>query len=140
MKGAGGGRPAKPEGQRRNRNALTKEPIHVSSDARVVDVPAPMVALGEVGDRVWAAMWLRPVATLWDPVDVPALTRMVLLQVGEPDPKTLAEIRQLEDRFLLNPYARAQQRVVIDGGDPDEEAIADVSELDDFTRRLRQSG
>lgn len=116
MRGAGGGRPRKPDDQRRNRNAPSRHDIVVYTDARVAVVPDPPIPL--VGRQVpaWEALWREPVATLWSTADVGAVLRMVILQTSAQTYRQsglLAELRQLEDRFLLNPYSRAQQRVVI---------------------------
>ena len=120
MKGAGGGRPRKPEGQARHRNPSTKDTIRISANAQVDEIPDPAVPFNELRQEVWEQMWSQPVATLWDRADIAALTRLVILQTTAEvysDRGLLAEVRQLEDRFLLSPYARAQQRVVIDDGD-----------------------
>lgn len=143
MKGAGGGRPRKPKNQRRHRNKPTKDTIRVQPAARVSKVPEPALKLNQAQQRLWSRMWDQPIATLWDEGDVAALSRLVVLQTTRAaitDPKTLTEIRQLEDRFLMNPYSRAQQRVVIVGQDPDgdEEGDADVSQLDEYRRRAQQ--
>lgn len=85
--------------------------------------------------QVWDEMWSNPIATLWDPIDVVPLTRLVFLQTSPEallDKGLLAEMRQLEDRFLLNPYARAQQRVVIAEA---EEPVARVKPV--RARKLR---
>lgn len=117
MRGAGGGRPPKPAEDRRHRNPPTKDTITVYADDRVEHVPDPMLPFTGTRRELWDRMWAQPVAVLWDVVDVAALTRMVLLQTSTEvirDSRMLIELRQLEDRFLLNPYARAQQRVVIE--------------------------
>jgi hypothetical protein len=138
MRGAGGGRPRKPAGQTRHRNKPTKDTIAVPASARVPEPPEPMVELDGTRRRVWDAMWATPVATLWDRVDVPVLTRLVMLQCSKEallDKDLLTEMRHLEDRFLLNPYARAQQRVVIEGTGQDDVELPDVPDLDEYRRR-----
>lgn len=119
MRGAGGGRPQKPPEERRHRNPPTKDTIVVYSDDRVGTVPEPVLPFDGIRRDLWNQMWAQPIAVLWDVVDVAALTRMVLLQTSASamsDSRLLIELRQLEDRFLLNPYARAQQRVVLEDG------------------------
>jgi hypothetical protein len=148
MKGAGGGRPRKPAGQIRHRNKPTKETVRVPAGARVAEVPDPSVTFTKAQRAVWDGLWAQPIATLWDEADVPSLSRLVVLQTSRKaifDRGLLAEMRQMEDRFLLNPYARAQQRVEIVGeaGDegPDEEGEASViSHFEDARRRLRGAG
>lgn len=90
--------------------------------------------LSGIRRTIWDGMWGQPVATLWNLVDVAPLTRLVILQttleaLGDKD--LLAEMRHLEDRFLLNPYSRAQQRVVLAGEDIDVE----VDDIADARRR-----
>lgn len=124
MRGAGGGRPSKPANERRHRNPPTKDTIIVYADDRVANIPEPILPFEGQRRELWVQMWAQPVAVLWDPVDVAPLSRMVMLQTSATtfiDSRLLIELRQLEDRFLLNPYARAQQRVVIERRD--EEAV-----------------
>ncbi len=149
MRGAGGGRPRKPEGTTVHRNKPTRTAITVEAAARVDEIPEPAVQMTGLRRKVWDAMWSNPIATLWDPIDVLPLTRLVLLQTSPEallDKGLLAEMRHLEDRFLLNPYARAQQRVELVGEAapvPAAEARAEakreagkVSRLEDRRRRL----
>lgn len=86
-------------------------PLVVSRDARVDRVPDAALTLPPSAASAWDALWRLPVATLWDRSDVPALTRLVLLQRSPQTfqtPGLLAEMRQLEDRFLLSPRARLE--------------------------------
>lgn len=145
-RGAGAGRPRK-DGPTRHRNPSQRDSIVVAADARAQVVPEPVYPLTTASGReLWEFLWGLPIASLWDPADAPAITRMVQLQSkrsGTLDPRTLAEIRQLEDRFLLNPYARAQQRVVIEhtaGAGSDAQGAAGVTELDQFRSRLQKGG
>jgi hypothetical protein len=136
MRGAGGGRPRKPPGQARHRNPSTRDTITVAADARVEEPPPPMIPLNGPALYLWEGMWQHPVATLWERTDVAPLTRLVMLQTSATallNKDLLAEMRHLEDRFLLNPYARAQQRVVI--GDGDQGGPSDVPDLDEYRRR-----
>jgi hypothetical protein len=96
-----------------------------------------MIPLNGPAKYLWEAMWGHPVATLWTLADVAPLTRLVMLQTSSTallNKDLLAEMRHLEDRFLLNPYARAQQRVVIGDGDQDDRT-SDVPDLDEYRRR-----
>jgi len=141
-KGAGGGRPRKPVGTTRHRNPPMRGSILVPADARVAAIPEPVMPITGVRLDIWNSMWSQPIATLWNLVDLAPLTRLVILQTtldafGSKD--LLAEMRQLEDRFLLNPYSRAQQRVVI--GDGEEAPDGDqVAWIDDARRRLHGAG
>lgn len=143
MRGAGGGRPSKPEAQRRNKNPRMKDTIRLHVDDRPAVVPDPAVEFTGVRADLWAAMWDRPVAMLWDAADVGPLTRMVVLQTTPEvyrSDRLLAEVRQLEDRFFLNPYSRVQQRITLVGDDGEEGVDGDVSWIDDARARLREPG
>ena len=64
----------------------------------------------------WTTVWASPMATQWSPADVPSLVRLAVLIddcMVTADPRTGAEIRQLEDRFGLSPQARLKLRWVI---------------------------
>jgi hypothetical protein len=140
MRGAGGGRPRlPPDENRRRRPPPTKDTIVVYADDRVDHVPDPVLPFDGLRRQLWDRMWAQPIAVLWDVVDVAALTRMVMLQTSAAamtEPRMLLELRNLEDRFLLNPYARAQQRVVIEHrGSVEEAPAAGVSSLE----RARQA-
>lgn len=141
-KGATGGRPRKPAGTTRHRNPPMRGTIVVPADARVAKIPEPPLPLSGVRLEIWNAMWSQPIATLWNLVDLAPLARLVILQTSLEAFKSrdlLAEMRQLEDRFLLNPYSRAQQRVVIDDageGEPD----GNVAWFEDAKRRLHGAG
>lgn len=114
---------------RRHRNPPTRGTIRVAADARVDDVPEPALPLEGDARTLWHRIWTQPVATLWTEADVAPLTRLVQLQIGageSANAKLMGELRQLEDRFLMNPYARAQMRVVV--GD-DEDAPEPVDEI-----------
>jgi hypothetical protein len=96
-----------------------------------------MIPLSGPAKYVWNDMWAHPVATLWQRADVAPLTRLVLLQTSSTallNKDLLAEMRHLEDRFLLNPYARAQQRVVIEDQDRKADGASEVTSLDDWRR------
>jgi hypothetical protein len=70
---------------------------------KTVKVPATVRAW-------WRALWASPISQGYDDVDQPALTRLVVLWAraldGSASIGELAEIRQLEDRYGLNPLAR----------------------------------
>ncbi len=145
MRGAGGGRPSKPPEERRHRNPPTKDTIVVYADERVESVPEPVLPFTGGRRELWDQMWAQPIAVLWDVVDVAALTRMVLMQTSAEtvkDSRLLIELRQLEDRFLLNPYARAQQRVVIEdsGRAQPERGSAPLAGVSSIERARRRAG
>ena len=128
MRGAGGGSFPNPHGIRRNHKPL-REVVKLRTDVTVAAVPEPALPLSERGRELWSRVWTHPVAQLWTEADVGGLSRMVALQAdpdAHSDPKILAEIRQLEDRYLLNPYARRAQRIELLG---DEEETVDTEVL-----------
>ena len=126
MQGAGGGRPAKPDGEKRNRHAPAHESVELPAAGRTDPVPKPHRLLRHDAHDQWEAMWRLPEAAMWRDSDIPTLTRLVSLQVDPEawrDSKLLAEMRQLEDRFGMNPYARRQMRWVI--AEPEDEGKAE---------------
>jgi hypothetical protein len=64
----------------------------------------------------WEAIWTSPCAALWEPYDVVGLLRTAGLVdefwrtplASERLPEIAAELRELEDRYGLNPLARAR--------------------------------
>lgn len=115
-----------------------RRPLVVARDARVERVPDAALTLPPNAADAWVDLWDLPVATLWDRSDVPALTRLVLLQRSPQTfqtPGLLAEMRHLEDRFLLSPRARLEAGVELvdeinDGDGPvlvaTRQAVADA--------------
>lgn len=113
MRGAGGGRPRKPEGTQRHRNRPTHELVELPAGGREGAPPKPIVGLGGDAGRLWRRLWASPVACQWCESDVSGLTRLVQLATSPgvvEDPRRLAELRQLEQQYGLSPYARRQLR------------------------------
>lgn len=113
MRGAGGGRPSKGSAAR-NRNKPTHETVTLPAEGPSV-VPDMPDWLPPDCAQSWAALWTTPEASQWTSADVPAVARMVLMQSDGSvleDNRLLAELRQLEDRFGLNPYARRNMKWV----------------------------
>ena len=141
-KGAGAG--AKPKaGPKRHRNAQMRDDIVLSSAPRTDPIPDPSFPLDGVRREVWDRMWTHPIAVLWIEADCAALTRMVVLQTTPSsfdDRGLLAEMRQLEDRYLLNPYSRVQQRVKFAGAEAGEEGTASVSDISAWRERIEGTG
>lgn len=125
MRGAGGGRPSKGAAAR-NRAKPTVERVVLPKVGPPGPAPKPMVRLEAAAGRLWKAMWTRPEAWQWAEADVPALTRLVVLQLDPRawlDPRLLSEMRQLEDRYGMNPYARKQMRWVREDEEVDDELV-----------------
>lgn len=101
-----------------------RRPLVVDPGARVERVPSPAFDLPASAADAWDGLWSLPIATLWDAADVPALTRLVVLQRSPKtfqEPGLLAEMRHLEDRFLLNPSSRLGLGVRVAEGPVEEE-------------------
>ena len=77
----------------------------------------------ERGRGQWARWWATPMSRMWGPFDADALERLLGLyeQTWAADPEgplpSLAEIRQLEDRFGLTPASRARLCWQVEGVD-----------------------
>ena len=121
-RGAGGGRPVKDQSRRGAESA--SESLTISADR---GIPDPIRALTADQAALWSQLWASPAAVTWCASDAAPLTRLVVLEtIVEPDVKVLAELRQLEDRFLLSPYARRVAKVVLESAD-DASAPATLS-------------
>jgi hypothetical protein len=134
MKGQGGGRPTKPDGQKRNRNKPTHGYVQLPREGRKGAAPKPLLELSDLEKRLWRLLWATPESTQWGPGDVPAVTRMVQLQANPDTPRDsrlLAEVRNLEDRFCLNPYSRRINKWELEPEDAPAE-LAEVSSLDRY--------
>jgi hypothetical protein len=115
-RGAGGGRPPKDQARR---DQPATESLKLPADRTI---PEPIRALTPDQAVLWAQLWASPAAGAWCASDAAPLTRLVILETAdEPDVKVLAELRQLEDRFLLSPWARRVAKVDLE---PPSEAPA----------------
>jgi hypothetical protein len=118
----------KDAGQRRRRNPVVPV-VELSGPGRK---PPPLPKTVKVPATVrawWRALWASPLSQGFDVVDIPALTRIVVLWAraleGRAGAGELAELRQLEDRFGLNPLARRRlgwQLLSPQDASPDEDA------------------
>jgi hypothetical protein len=92
--------------------------VSESVDAR--SIPDPIRPLSPRERAWWDRLWRSPAAALWCESDVAAVTRLVVLETTEGlDAKVLAELRQLEDRLLLNPWARRVAKVEVVADKPE---------------------
>ncbi len=94
------------------------------ADLRVEGCPEPPFPLAGLRRALWERMWAHPVARTWADCDVAPLARLVIMQTTPEvftDRGLLAELRQLEDRFLLSPRARHDA-----GGTGDDDAAGDA--------------
>jgi hypothetical protein len=99
----------KDAGQRRRRNPVV--PVVAFSGPGRKPPPLPKTVKAPPTVRAWwRALWASPISQGFDVVDHPALVRIVVLWTRALDGRAtigeLAELRQLEDRFGLNPLAR----------------------------------
>lgn len=116
---------------RRRRNTASPGQTVLPAEGRSGSVPALPGASGYSATvrRWWRDAWRSPMATQWDPAtDVPALARLAALRdralAGTSNATELAEARQLEDRYGLNPQARARL-----GWTVEEQPVAGGDEL-----------
>ena len=124
MKGAGGGRPAKPAGQTVNPQKPTHELVVLPAEGRQGAIPECLPYVQDQAFQLWEHLWRRPEAAMWSESDISGLSRYCYLTTDTEaihDPRLLAEMRQLEDRYGLNPYARRQMRWVVGDGNTETE-------------------
>jgi hypothetical protein len=79
--------------------------------------------------RLWATWWGSPMALMWSEYDAPQLERLLVLTAESwlgASAAGLSEIRQLEDRFGLNPVARRKLYWRIEGVDLPSTEAADL--------------
>lgn len=113
----GAGRPPKPEGAAVTRHKPTHGEVLLPAAGRTTPAPAPIVELLEPARAMWDRIWASPEATQWGEADVPGLTRYVTMAIVPEiwlDSKLLPELRNLEDRYGLNPYSRRVSKWVHD--------------------------
>jgi hypothetical protein len=137
----------KPPSRRRRRNAVAGEGS-LPSQGRV-EAPPPLppgIPWLDWTREYWATIWSSPVATRWLDFDTPALVRLARLQERAlfcDDTKFLAEIRQLEDRFGLNPRGRRLNGWEVAKADPSfptSEATGDPSSATETTGLIAGDG
>jgi hypothetical protein len=79
----------------------------------IPDWPATIARDPMEDDLLWGELWRTPHAAAWVRAGAGVyrvIARYVILQRGRLNDKTLAEIRQLEDRLGLNPLAMLRLR------------------------------
>ena len=108
---AGSGPVPKHPSERRRRNAVAGIRTLPSEGSGLEAPPLPVeLELSEWGRNYWIGLWESPMAVAWEPMDIPALIRLAVLQdaaiSGTGSGAGLVEIRNLEDRFGLSPMAR----------------------------------
>ena len=109
--------PKEPDNRRR-RNAPTVARKAVPASGRRGRTPKPAreLAKGSTAADWWRNAWRLPVAVLWTAEDIPALTRLALMQAEYLDlaeAKHLGEMRALEDRFGLSLKSRESLGIFI---------------------------
>lgn len=120
-RGAGGGRPAKPAAQRRNRAQPTHETVTLPKDARKGKAPKPPVSLTDEAQEVYDALWRTQEASQWTKGTALAVAELAILAVdGNPSKGDREEMRHLMDRLGLHPHGRRQLRWALPGEDSED--------------------
>lgn len=100
--------------------------------------PAPSLSLAGAGlskdeqvwaRKLWATWWSSPMALMWSEFDRPQIERLLILTARARSGASafgISEIRQLEDRFGLNPTARRRLYWRIQGVDLPSTDAADL--------------
>jgi len=132
----------KPPAQRRRRNKppetlkITAPEAPEIPELPFVGTPQPFTL------RWWETVWRSPMASRYVDGDVPALIRLAQLvdsvARGQSNAQEMAEIRQLEDRFGLNPMARKRLGWEVIDDEPAEgvEHPPNVTDLKKWQQRL----
>lgn len=119
-RGAGGGRPAKPAGQARNRQKPTHDAVTLPVEPRKGRAPQSPLPLPERAEKLYRRLWRSQQATQWTHADVLPVARLALLASGMVEDSSkgqLEEMRHLEDRLGLHPHSRRQLRWALPGED-----------------------
>lgn len=109
------GPPPKDADQRVRRNAAKYDYASATlpAEGRKGPAPKPTVKLDPAEAATWRRLWKSPMATMWSVDDVEALTRYVKLARSDAAlsvPAVIAELRQTETLFGLNPKGRQNLR------------------------------
>jgi hypothetical protein len=86
---------------------------------------------------LWASLWATPQAVAWEELGwIRTVARYATLLIAaerkNAPVKLLAEVRQLEDRLGLSPWAMKRLQWEITDASMEESAPADVAKLDDY--------
>jgi len=127
--------------------------ITLPNEGPTEDPPELIGDHGPEGEELWAFWWSSPMALMWSRHDCRTLERLLVLSLrfGDDSGATaaeLSEVRQLEDRFGLNPKSRRQLYWRIAGVDAPSMEASDLHRPatgvdlpaaggDDDPRRLR---
>lgn len=109
----------KADQDRRRRNAPTFERVELPASGRRGRPPkirSARTVFTSVVEEWWRDLWASPMATQFLPADIHTLSRLAELKddyAVEPNVKLLTEIKQLEDRYGLNPKSRRELRWAI---------------------------
>lgn len=104
--------------------------------------PWPLGRSSKAIDELWASLWAKPQAIVWDEMGAERLVaryvrKLLAAEKADAPVSLLAEVRQLEDRLALNPLAMRKAYLAIDDppavgaedGDEDGDDLADVIDL-----------
>lgn len=133
-RGAGGGRPAKPVAQRRNRSKPTHDVVTLPKAARKGAPPKSPVPLDDKSEPVYRALWATQEASQWTKGTALAVAELAELASSDDLSKgDREEMRHLMDRLGLHPHARRQLRWAL----PDEDAESARPQSSGSVTRLR---
>ena len=110
------------ERRRRNKDAQARSLPAEGRSGPVPKLPTKKPTWLKLTRDWWETIWCSPMATRWEPADIPSLVRLARLVdtvnrtdgekswMGSQQSNLLSEIRQLEDRYGLSPKSRAALR------------------------------
>lgn len=135
---AGLGRLPKPDGQRRNRNAVlgTGKLRRISATSKASKVPEwPLSKASKRELQFWTRLWSTPVSAAWEDLgwnDAVARYARLMAVAEAPNPPgiVLIEVRQLEDRLGLSPMSLLRLRWEVVEDDEPVDAPLDGKVLD----------
>jgi hypothetical protein len=123
----------------------TNKPVHewvvlsTAYDGEIPPLPAPKNQWKKDDHEWWESIWRTPMATQWQPGDVPALIELAKLRQAmmKGEYKLASEVRQRSDKFGLTPRGRRDLRWIITEEDaeraglelPGDQPIAAVRRL-----------
>lgn len=115
--------PKKPSERRHRIKTLAPVKLPAASKRKVPPLPNSRTFTQATRDY-WKLLWTSPMAVVYLDADVPGIYRLTVLHEkfvqGNANNRDLAEIRQLEDCYGLNPLARRRLQWEIDNAGGEE--------------------
>lgn len=129
----------KSKDERRRRNPPVHEWVVLGApfEGDIPELPRPKKNWKPLTRLWWETIWRSPMATQWNPGDVPGLVELAFLRQAfmEGDMSLKSEVRQRADRFGLTPKGRRDLRWVITEADAERAGLPDQPMAQ--VRRLR---